>query len=77
MVRLAKRLAVLAVAGTLTATSLTGCGTINTDETVATVGDEKITLGVANFYARNLLCEYDGNNSRRDVGKGSIRRSDI
>ena len=52
MVRLAKRLAVLAVAGTLTATSLTGCGTINTDETVATVGDEKITLGVANFYAR-------------------------
>ncbi len=33
----------------LTATSLTGCGTINTDETVATVGDEKITLGVANF----------------------------
>ena len=52
MARLAKRLAMLAVAGTLTATSLTGCGTINTDETVATVGDEKITLGVANFYAR-------------------------
>lgn len=49
MVRLAKRLAVLAVAGTLTATSLTGCGTINTDETVATVGDEKITLGVCEF----------------------------
>lgn len=49
MARLAKRLAMLAVAGTLTATSLTGCGTINTDETVATVGDEKITLGVANF----------------------------
>ena len=44
MARLAKRLAMLAVAGTLTATSLTGCGTINTDETVATVGDEKITL---------------------------------
>ena len=34
MARLAKRLAVLAVAGTLTVTSLTGCGTINTDETV-------------------------------------------
>ena len=80
MVRLAKRLAVLAVAGTLTATSLTGCGTINTDETVATVGDEKITLGVANFYARLQQAQYetyDGNNSRRDVGKGSIRRSDI
>ena len=28
MVRLAKRLAVLAVAGTLTVTSLTGCGTM-------------------------------------------------
>ena len=59
MVRLAKRLAVLAVAGTLTVTSLTGCGTINTDETVATVGDEKITLGVANFYARLQQAQYD------------------
>ena len=59
MVRLAKRLAVLAVAGTLTATSLTGCGTINTDETVATVGDEKITLGVANFYARLQQAQYE------------------
>ena len=59
MVRLAKRLAVLAVAGTLTATSLTGCVTINTDETVATVGDEKITLGVANFYARLQQAQYE------------------
>ena len=59
MVRLAKRLAVLAVAGTLTVTSLTGCGTINTDETVATVGDEKITLGVANFYARLQQAQYE------------------
>ena len=59
MARLAKRLAVLAVAGTLAATSLTGCGTINTDETVATVGDEKITLGVANFYARLQQAQYE------------------
>ena len=59
MVRLAKRLAVLAVAGTLTVTSLTGCGTINTDETVATVGDEKITLGVSNFYACFQQAQYD------------------
>ena len=59
MARLAKRLAMLAVAGTLTATSLTGCGTINTDETVATVGDEKITLGVANFYARLQQAQYE------------------
>ena len=59
MARLAKRLAVLAVAGTLAATSLTGCGTIHTDETVATVGDEKITLGVANFYARLQQAQYE------------------
>ena len=59
MARLAKRLAVLAVAGTLTVTSLTGCGTINTDETVATVGDEEITLGVANFYARLQQAQYE------------------
>ena len=39
--------------------SLTGCGTINTDETVATVGDEKITLGVANFYARLQQAQYE------------------
>ena len=58
MVRLAKRRAVLGVAGTLTATSLTGCGTINTDETVATVGDEKITLGVADFLTKIEHAQY-------------------
>lgn len=59
MVRFGKRMAVLAVAGTLAAASLTGCGSLNTDETVATVGDEKITLGVANFYARLQQGQYE------------------
>ena len=52
MVKLKKRVTALAIAGTLAAVSMTGCGSLNTNETVATVGDEKITLGVANFYAR-------------------------
>ena len=59
MVKFGKRLALLAVAGTLAAASLTGCGSLNTDETVATVGDEKITLGVANFYARMQQGQYE------------------
>ena len=49
MVRLAKRLAVLAVAGTLTATSLTGCGTINTDEPAAPAADAPPPPGVVNL----------------------------
>ena len=60
MMRLGKRAAVVTAAGVLAAASVTGCsGSIDTDAVVATVGDEEITLGVANFYARLTQGEYE------------------
>ena len=59
MVRFGKKVAVLTLAGALAAMSVTGCGSIKEDATVATVGDEKITLGVANFYARLQQGQYE------------------
>ena len=54
MVRFGKKVAVLTLAGAIAAMSVTGCGSIKEDATVATVGEEKITLGVANFYAQPI-----------------------
>lgn len=60
MLHSGKRAAVLTVAGLLAAGTLAGCsGSINTDAVVATVGDEDITLGVANFYARMTQGQYE------------------
>lgn len=60
MMRLGKRAAAVMAAGVLAAVSVTGCsGSIDTDAVVATVGDEEITLGVANFYARLTQGEYE------------------
>lgn len=60
MMRLGKRAAVVTAAGVLAAVSVTGCsGSIDTDAVVATVGDEEITLGVANFYARLTQGDYE------------------
>ena len=60
MVRFGKKAAVLTAAGMLAAVSVTGCsGSIDTDAVVATVGDEEITLGVANFYARMMQGQYE------------------
>ena len=60
MMRLGKRAAVVIAAGVLAAVSVTGCsGSIDTDAVVATVGDEEITLGVANFYARLTQGDYE------------------
>ncbi len=60
MVQFWKQAAVLTAAGVLTAASVTGCsGSIDTDAVVATVGDEDITLGVANFYARMMQGQYE------------------
>lgn len=60
MLHSGKRAAILTVAGLLTAGTLAGCsGSINTDAVVATVGDEDITLGVANFYARMTQGQYE------------------
>lgn len=60
MVRFGKRAAMLTAAGLLAATTVTGCsGSIDTEAVVATVGDEDITLGVANFYARLTQAQYE------------------
>lgn len=60
MLHLGKRAAVLTAAGLFSAGTLAGCsGTIDTDAVVASVGDEDITLGVANFYARMTQGQYE------------------
>ena len=60
MLHLGKRAAVLTAAGVLSAGTLAGCsGSINTDAVVATIGDEEVTLGVANFYARMTQGQYE------------------
>ena len=60
MIRIGKKAAVLTAAGLFAAASVTGCsGSIDTEAVVATVGDEEITLGVANFYARLTQGQYE------------------
>ncbi len=60
MISLKKRLLVLAAASTFAVTSLAGCGnSINNDEAVSTIGEEKISFGVANFYARMQQAQYE------------------
>ena len=60
MVRFGKKAAVVTAAGVLAAMSATGCSSsLNPDAVVATVGDEDISLGVANFYTRITQGEYE------------------
>ncbi len=60
MISLKKRLLVLATVSAFAITSLTGCGhSINNDEAVSTIGEEKIPFGVANFYARMQQAQYE------------------
>lgn len=55
-----KRTAVLAVAGMMAVSSLTGCsGSMKNDDVVAKVGKTEIKLGVANFYARMQQANYE------------------
>ena len=55
-----KRIAIMAAAGMLAVSTMTGCGaSLNADETVATVGEDKISVGVANFYARMQQAQYE------------------
>ena len=54
-----KKVLTLALTGMLAVTSLTGCGSLKEDDVVATVGDQKITAGVANFYARYTQAMYE------------------
>lgn len=55
-----KRVTVLAAVASLTAASLAGCsGSVDNDEAVATIGNEEISYGVANFYARMQQAQYE------------------
>ena len=54
-----KRVTALGLAGMLAITGLTGCGSMNNDDVVATVGESEIKLGVANFYARMQQAQYE------------------
>lgn len=55
-----RKAAVLTAVGALAAMTATGCsGSIDTDAVVATVGEEDISLGVANFYARMTQGQYE------------------
>ena len=53
-----KRALILALAGIMAA-SLTGCGSLKDDAVGVKAGDEEITAGVANFYARYTQAQYE------------------
>lgn len=54
-----KKLLTAGLACLLCACLLTGCGSINPKKTVMKVGDEKVTLGLANFYLRYQQGPYE------------------
>lgn len=49
---LRKRIIALSAVATMVMTTFVGCGSVDNSEIVATVGDSKITAGMANFYTR-------------------------
>lgn len=46
-----KRIAALMMVAAMAAGTVTGCGKLDKDATVITVGEDKVTLGIANFFA--------------------------
>lgn len=54
-----KKAFILFVTAVLASASLAGCGSLKGDETILTVGDEKVTAAVANFYARYTQAQYE------------------
>lgn len=55
-----KRIVTLALAGVVAASAaLTGCGSLNMEETVATVNGTPVSLGLANFAAQLTAVNYD------------------
>lgn len=52
MRNLKKKLVIFAAAASLAIVSMTGCASLKNTDTVATVGGDEISAGVANFYAR-------------------------
>lgn len=60
MKHFSKKAVLAAAAGMIAVMTVSGCsGSIDTDAVAATVGDEDITLGVANFYARMTQGQYE------------------
>ena len=60
MNKLVKKVLVLGTAGVMCLSSLAGCGnSVKSDEVVATVGEDEITLGTANFFARLQQASYE------------------
>ncbi|MEE1314825.1 MAG: peptidyl-prolyl cis-trans isomerase [Faecalimonas sp.] len=58
---LTKKVVALTAVAAMALASLTGCaGSVENSEVVATVGDSKITAGVANFYIRNQQASIEG-----------------
>lgn len=53
-----KRALILALAGIIVG-SLTGCGSLKDTDVVAEVGNQEITAGEANFYARYVQAQYE------------------
>lgn len=58
MRRTGKKAAALAVTAAL-AVSAAGCGSVKDSDVVVTIGGEKVTVGVANFFARYQQAEYE------------------
>lgn len=54
----AKRLAALVLAGALCLSAFTGCG-IDANETVATLGEQKVSAGIANFMSKYQKASVD------------------
>lgn len=54
-----KRSVLLALAGVMATILVTGCGSINGDETAVTVNDTELTADVANFYVRYNQAQYE------------------
>ena len=60
MNKFAKKAAVLGLAGVMCFSTLTGCGNkLDPDAVVATVGEEEVLLGTANFFARLQQASYE------------------
>ena len=58
-----KKIAVMSALAVLAVSGATGCAGSGNDAVVATVGDEDITLGVANFYTRMQQAQFEGYSS--------------
>ena len=57
-----KKMLVLALAGIMAISSLTGCKsvkTVDSEEVLMTVNGEEVGAGVANFYARYTQAQYE------------------